>query len=243
MGLCALALGAQEVQKLEYACPEDDIRDFGLTCSEAEPCRVFLELSGVDASGSTVFLSGNLHTDQTTLFGILLSTDDGGQTWTEPAKRLRSATLEEIQFADLQHGWVSGVKLEPLPRDPFLLATSDGGKTWRVRPMFEDARFGSIQQFWFDSAKSGELILDRSQGSTKSYEMYGSMTGGDTWEIKEATRTQPKLAKARPRESGTWRLRVDAPAKAQRVEKRTFTANGERWETIASFSVIAADCK
>src|SRR5947207_984041 len=115
----ACLLAAQEISKVEYACPEDDVRDFGLTCSEDEPCPVFLELAAVEASGSTAFLSGNLHTDQTTLFGILLATEDGGKTWTEPAKRLRSASLDQIQFADFQHGWVSGVKLEPLPRDPF----------------------------------------------------------------------------------------------------------------------------
>src|SRR5262249_27507184 len=149
----------------------------------------------------------NLHTDQTTLFGLLLSSEDGGKTWTEPAKRFKSASLDQIQFTDLQHGWISGVKLEPLPRDPFFLATIDGGKTWRNHPMFEETRFGSILQFTFDSAQSGELILDRSQGANKNYEVYGSMTGGDTWEIKESTRTLPKLAKPRATNS-TWRLRV-----------------------------------
>ena len=241
--LCARLLTAQEVSKVEYACPEDDLQDFGLICSEDEPCRVFLELAAVEASGATAFLTGNLHTDQTTLFGILLASEDGGKTWTEPAKRLRSSMLDQIQFADFQHGWISGVKLEPLPRDPFLLATADGGKTWRSRPMFEDTRFGSIQQFWFDSAQTGELILDRSQGSTKSYEFYDTQTGGDTWNIKEATNKQPRLTKARPRENPTWRLRADAAAKAYRVEKRTATASGERWETIASFSVLAGECK
>ena len=240
---CACLLPAQTASTFEYTCPEDDVRDFGLTCSEEEPCRVFLELAAAEASGTTVFLTGNLHTDQTTLYGILLSSEDGGKTWTEPAKRLRSSALEQIQFADFAHGWVGGVKLEPLPRDPFLLATSDGGKTWRERPMFEDARYGSIQQFWFDSAQTGELIFDRSQGSTKSYELYDTQTAGDTWNIKEATNKQPRLTKARARDNSSLRLRTDAAAKAYRVEKRTATPAGERWETIATFGVLAGECK
>jgi hypothetical protein len=242
LAACLSVLSAQDLQKLDYTCSDEDIHDFGLTCSEEEPCRVFLELSGVNASGSTVFLTGNLHTEQTTLYGLLLSTEDGGKTWTEPAQRLRSASLDQIEFADLQHGWVSGVKLEPLPRDPFLLLTTDGGKTWRPRPLTDDVSFGSILQFWFDSPDSGELILDRSQGSNKSYEIYGSMTGGNSWEIRETTRTQPTLSKAR-RDAPTWRIRVDAPAKVYRVEKRVAAASGTSWETIASFSVLAAECK
>jgi photosystem II stability/assembly factor-like uncharacterized protein len=238
-----LLLAAQDVQKLEYACPEEDVEAFGLTCAEDEPCPVFLELASVDALGSTLFLSGNLHTQQTTLYGVLLSSADGGKTWTEPFKRLRSAALEQIQFADFQHGWVSGEMLDPLPRDPFLLVTADGGKTWRQRPLFEETRFGSILQFWFDSAQSGELVLDRSQGSTPSYELYESMTGGDSWNVKELTKKQPQLSKARSRESATWRVRVDAASKTYRIERRVTEAAGQRFETVAAFAVAAGECK
>jgi photosystem II stability/assembly factor-like uncharacterized protein len=242
MALAGLA-AAQESAVFSFVCTEDDIREFGLTCDEEEPCPVFLEIAAVEAAGSTLVLSGNLHTQATTMFGVLLVSEDGGQSWTEPAKRLKWAALEHIQFADFQHGWVSGVMLEPLPRDPFFMITSDGGKTWRRRPMFDDAHFGSIQQFWFDSEKSGELILDASQGAIRRYEVHATMTGGDSWEVKETTRTQPRLARARPRENPTWRVRVDSAAKAYRVEKRVIQATGEGWETAAVFPVAAGECK
>lgn len=238
--LCAAALAAaQEPAGFEYTCSEDDIKDFGLTCSEQEPCQVFLEIAQAEASGATVALTGNLHTQTTTLWGLLLVSLDGGKSWTEPAKRVKSAALEHIQFTDPQHGWVSGVMLEPLPRNPFFLVTADGGKTWRRRDLFEDTHFGSIQQFWFDSERSGELILDQSQGASASFERYTTMTGGDAWEPVEITRTQPRLARAPPRGDPSWRVRADSRSGSYRVERRA----APNWEMIAEFPIIAAECK
>src|SRR5262249_9035298 len=139
-------LQAEAPLKLEKVCTPQEADALGLTCSEDEPCPVFLELSSVEPDGSTLFLSGNLHTANTTMFGLLLQSEDGGKTWTE-TKRIASAALEQIQFLDFQHGWVTGVKLEPLPRDPFLLETADGGKTWRQNALFEETAYGSIYQF------------------------------------------------------------------------------------------------
>ena len=103
-----------------------------------------------------------------TVFSTLLASDDGGHTWREAHERIRSAGLDRIQFLDAETGWVAGEKLSPLPQDPFLLLTSDGGKTWRARPVFDEAaenRLGSIQQFFFTAKDSGALIIDRGQGS------------------------------------------------------------------------------
>src|SRR5262249_1758203 len=142
------------------------------------------------------------------------------------------------QFIDFQHGWISGVKLEPLPRDPFFLSTSDGGKSWRSNPVLDESGFGSIQQFWFESASTGDLILDRSQGATGRYERYASMTGGSSWELQQVDSKPMRLAKARSKENSSWRVRVDSDAYL--VERRT-AANG--WERVASFAVHAGDCK
>ncbi len=75
------------------------------------PLRRFSsELSSVDGFGANIFVTGNLHTLDTTISGILLTSDDAGKTWSEPAKRVRAAELDQVQFADSQHGWASGVK-------------------------------------------------------------------------------------------------------------------------------------
>jgi photosystem II stability/assembly factor-like uncharacterized protein len=240
---CSGILAAQQASTFAYTCTAEDVDDFGLICSEEEPCPVFLELNELEAVGSTLFLTGNLHTQTTTMWGLLLMSEDGGKTWTEPAQRLKTSALEHIQFVGLAKGWVSGVMLEPLPRNPFLMATTDGGKTWRRYPMFEDAHFGSVQQFWFESDKVGDLVLDASSGSTKKYELYSTQTGGDTWDVKEITKVQPRLTKARPRDTSTWRIRVDSTAKVYRVEQRVAQASGSQWQTIATFPVVAGACQ
>lgn len=229
---------AQDPRKLDSVCTPADEDAFGLTCSEDEPCAVYIELSSIEANGSALFITGNLHTVNTTMYGLLLQTDDGGQTWTEPNKRLRTSALEQIQFLDFQHGWISGTKLEPLPRDPFILSTNDGGKSWRENPLFEDSTFGSIQQFWFDTPTEGELVLDRSQGPTSRFERYVSMTAGSSWELQQTDSKPIHLAKAKPRENSSFRIRAEAGI--YHVERRT-AAGG--WETIARFAIHTGDCK
>ena len=131
-----ILLAAEDPVRVDYACPAADIDKFGLTCSENEPCEVFWELAGAEGVGSTIFAAGNLHTVTTTLYGVLLASEDGGKTWSEPTQRIEGAVLDQVQFPDFQHGWASGVMEEPLARDPFFLVTTDGGKTWRRRPLF-----------------------------------------------------------------------------------------------------------
>jgi photosystem II stability/assembly factor-like uncharacterized protein len=133
-----------------------------------------------------LFLAGNLHTGTTTLFGVVMVSEDGGKTWTEPVKRVRSAAFDQIEFLDFAKGWISGQIIEPLARDPFLLLTRDGGKTWAQRALFEDPRYGSIGQFWFDSPEHGELVID-TEGGNPRHERYESNTGGESWEMKETT--------------------------------------------------------
>src|SRR5215831_4690034 len=118
---------------LPYSCTVEDVQAAGLACTAEEPCPVYLELTGVESVGSRIFLSGNLHTDTVTLSTTLLGSEDNGRTWREVHDRIHSATLDRIQFLDAETGWSAGETLSPLPQDPFLLHTVDGGKTWRQR--------------------------------------------------------------------------------------------------------------
>jgi hypothetical protein len=242
--LCVLlaasaSLEAQSAFRIPYACTEEDVDAFGLTCSPQEPCPIYAELVSVDSLSGRLFVTGNLHTVSGTLYGLVLVSDDGGKTWTEPVKRERWWSFDQIQFADLQHGWINGAVLQPLPKDAFLLVTADAGKTWRMRPLAEETRFGSISQFWFESPTVGELVLDQSQGSTGKYELYGTQTGGESWELKGVTTTAPKLAKTVPRENPTWRLRPDPTSKTIRLEQRMT----EGYKAVTSFEIHVSDCK
>ncbi len=193
-----------------YECPPADVEQFGLNCSEDQPCPVFLELAAVEAVGSRVFITGNLHTRDTTLFSLLLASEDGGITWTEPTARLRNAALEQIEFFDPQTGWISGESIDPLARNPFLTITTDGGKTWRQKPLLDDTKYGTIAQFHFDSKSNGELVLDASQGRTTRQELYETMTGGESWEVKQMSNKPLKLKNSRSTDQAGWRVRADA---------------------------------
>jgi photosystem II stability/assembly factor-like uncharacterized protein len=230
--LCA-SVFAQPV-KVEYTCSPGDVDSFGFSCSPEEPCSVLLELSSVEAVGARLFVAGNLHTASTTMYGILLSSEDGGKSWTEPLKRLRASAFEQVQFLDLSTGWISGESIDPLPRDPFLLITTDGGANWRQKPLLEESRSGFVAQFWFDSPTTGELVLDRRHAGGTTHEIYQTKTGGESWEMKESS-TKPVTLKGRKENS--WRLRADG--KIYHLERRGPAA----WEPVTSFSILVAECK
>ena len=233
--LSPVALAQTPIQ-LKYECSPEDVETFGLPCTEDEPCPVFLELSSAEAAGPKLFAAGNLHTGSTTLFGVLLASEDNGVTWTEPFPRIRASALEQIEFFDPQTGWASGGSLDPLSRNPFLLVTADGGKTWRQRPMFDDTKYGAITQFHFTSRTAGELLMDVSQGRNTRQELYGSGTGGESWELKQSS-TKP-LRLTAPAKPAVWRMRADAASKTLRLEH----ANGRAWDLITSFAIHVADC-
>lgn len=225
-----------------FTCTAEDIQAAGLTCSEQEPCPVYLELTGVESIGSRIFLTGNLHSPVVTLDSELLGSADGGRTWRELHQRIRSASLDRIQFVDAQTGWASGELTSPLPQDPFLLLTTDGGETWRERPVFgEDAEdhLGAVQQFWFADRSIGSLIIDRGQGSdSDEYELYESANGGESWNIKQSS-AKPLRLRAAAGDSSGWRLRADRATESFQVEHR----QGSEWRAVASFLVRAGACK
>jgi len=226
---------------LPFACTDEDITAFGMTCTEEHPCPVYAQLSGLQPLGSKLFVTGNLHDGATTMYSLLLVSEDNGRTWEEPVDRMRGAGLEHIQFIDFETGWISGELLQALPRDPFFLLTTDGGKSWRRRPVYSEARIGAIDQFHFESRTAGTLVIDRMQsGEAGRFERYESMTGGDTWMIREVTQKRPRLRVSQETYANPdWRLQADAKSKAHRVERK----NGARWETVAAFTVKVGECK
>jgi hypothetical protein len=227
---------------LPFQCTDEDIRASGLTCTEEEPCPVFLELTVSSSAGSRILAAGNLHTDSVTLYSTLLASEDAGHTWTEIHERMRAAALDRIQFLDGEKGWISGEELSPLPQNPFLLVTSDGGKTWKRRPIFSEeaeSRFGAIQQFYFTAKDKGSLTVDRGQGGDVGrYALFESPDGGDNWQIKQES-TKPIPQKVPQPAAPDWRIRVDAPSKSFHIEHR----QGERWSQVAAFQVKLDSCK
>ncbi|MBI4877132.1 MAG: hypothetical protein HY822_21060 [Acidobacteria bacterium] len=226
--------------RIPFQCGEDDIHALGLDCTAEAPCAVFLELTGLEIAGAKIFASGNLHTATTTLASILLASEDEGKTWTEPHERIRSAGLEQIQFVDFERGWVAGQQLQAVPRDPFFLVTTDGGKSWRRRPVAGEGQVGAIEQFWFDSRTDGLVAIDRMQSAETGarHSIYESRTGGEGWSIREVSARPLKLKRAAG-QNPDRRLRADARSKSFVLERRT----GGRWQILASFLVETGVCR
>ncbi len=237
--------------KLEYAgkplvldtpaCTDEEIQVLGLSCTREDPCPVYLELAAHEVAGNTIILTGNTHSREATFASVLLLSEDLGKTWVEPHARIKSAVLDQAQFIDFQNGWVAGQIIQQLPRDPFLLITNDGGRTWRRRPLYEDARVGSIEQFWFETKNNGGLIVDRTRAGDPraKFEFYESQTGGSSWTLREVNSKpiQPKRAKL-PVPNGDFRLRADGKLNAYRLERR----QGAQWQTLAAFALNLSPC-
>lgn len=226
--------------RIPYVCTEDDIRSFGMTCTERDPCSIFLQAVAMESVGAKVFVTGNLHNGASTMYSILLASDDEGKTWREPHERLRAAGLEQIRFVDFENGWISGQTLAAFPRDPFFLITTDGGKTWRHRLVFAEGKIGSIEQFWFQSKTQGSLVLDRTLSGEVGgrYELHETMTGGESWAIRQVS-GQPLRIKAPEPAGAGWRLRSDAATRSHRLERQA----GQRWQSVAAFLVQPGECK
>lgn len=228
--------------QVSFECTEEDLRESGLSCTADHPCPVYLELAALEPVGAKIFVVGNIHTASTTLYSVLLASEDSGKTWNEPFSRIPGAVLDRIQFTDFQRGWIGGQIVRNLPRDPFLLLTTDGGSTWRRRPLFEENRIGAIELFRFDSPESGTLWLDRSQsGETEAlYERYESQTGGESWMLREvSSRPILKESERSTQPVSGWRLRPQAASDSYRIEK----LEGEQWRVVATFLISISECR
>lgn len=233
----AACVPAQE--KVPFSCVADDLAAAGMSCSDQYPCPIYLELSGISGLGKNLALAGNFHGLSATLYSVLLLSEDGGATWKEPTARISNAALDQVQLFDAQHGWAAGETQVPLARDPFFLITSDGGTSWRQKPLTEDGGVGAIQKFWFDTASHGEVIIDAGRSAEGGrYTLYESHTGADNWNVASRTTQVPRLRRAPAFEDVDYRIGTDSKSHAFTVEKR----EGEKWNRIASFLIQVANC-
>lgn len=236
----SLPAAAQTVQ-LASVCADEEIRDFGLVCDEDEPCPVLLEIAGVEPVGSRLFAAGNLHTGQATLWSLLMVSDDGGKTWLEPYARQRGVALDMVQFVDPENGWVSGHLAGTLARDPFMLRTNDGGKTWRRSPLYRDSTVAFIEQFWFDNKDQGMMIVQRRGVPAGRYQSLETRDGGATWMLRETGEDAIGGRRARGAASSNpaWRVRADNKSNTLRIER----LEGKQWRAAAVFPLVVGACK
>jgi hypothetical protein len=218
-------------------CADEDFQWAGMVCSTDDPCPIYLEVIAVESVAGRIFAAGNIHSSSVTLYSELLASDDNGKTWREASDRIRGAGFDRIQFADADTGWVSGQALFPFSRNPFLLVTTDGGKTWDRENVFAEERPGDLYDFVFTSKRDGRLVFDLGRGGgANRFELYESRDGGESWSLR-GTSARPPALRAAPA-TPDWRTRVDAPTESFLIEKR----DGADWASLAAFAVSLGGC-
>lgn len=236
ISLCGGVFG-QTPFSIPFTCNEDQMQFTGAVCSPSEPCPIYVELNTIFAQRDQIFIAGNLHTDSATFSSILLASADAGLSWKEPVERLQGRAFDQIQFADAQHGWAAGETQNPLPRDPFVELTTDGGNTWREYAVSEEGTPGAVVRFWFDSARHGELIVDAGRAAAGGrYQVYESETGGTSWTLHSKTDDMPKQPVAH--EPTDVRIRPAKDGKTLAIE----TLAGTVWHSQTSIPIEAARC-
>ena len=236
----AILTNQGEPMAVGYRCVEEDLQWAGMSCSD-DPCDIYLELAAVAAQKNRILVAGNLHSASATLGSILLQSEDSGATWSERAARVRGDAIEQLQFLDSDHAWAAGETQYPLARDPFVLITTDGGMSWRERPVEEEGNAGSVQRIWFDSPQHGELIVNGGKGRGKGqYFIFESDSGGESWKLA-STADRPPLLRNAPVTTGdaNWRISTSKDGNSYRIESRT----GDDWTTVSSFLVEPARCR
>jgi hypothetical protein len=228
--------------KLPLECRYADLLRAGLVCNEDVPCDLSLELVAVRGSKTSVFAIGNVYTPAATVSSILLGSHDGGTTWTEATARVPAASLEIIQFADDQNGWVGGQERDIDDSSlPFLFITRDGGRFWDRRNIWDASadRSGAILEFYFESPRHGFLVIERSPSDEYSYELYETMNGGRSWSPRRISGEKPTIRRglSEPNEV-EWRLNEDASGGTYDIETR----DGDAWRKVASFSSDIGTC-
>lgn len=229
---------------LSFECGSKQIEDAGMVCTEEEPCPVYLELSGVEMVGAKLFVAGNFHTETAILASLLLVSEDEGKSFAEAHPRLPNSLLDQVQFVDFQHGFVSGNVAGSLAKDPFFLKTADGGKTWRQVAVFEDGGFGVIGSFQFSSPAQGSLTIEGARGRGRFRRME-TVTGGESWMTRELLDQAPAKERAARGSAAAaaptpaWRVRGEAASKTLRLERR----EAGKWALAAAFQLAAGACK
>ena len=99
----------------------------------------------------------------------ILATSDGGTTWEaqDASSAGRDASLNSVTFVDATHGWAAGsVWHKSASTDtPLILATSDGGATWKAQDASAGGSTGMVNEVCFLDAAHGWAVGTNPTGS------------------------------------------------------------------------------
>ena len=225
-----------EVERLEYA---------GIRCSAEQPCQFFLELVAVASENDWVVLAGEVHTADATYESIVLSSSDGGDTWTESAERIVAGGIGAVSIVDGEHAFVAGQQGDTATGEfPVLLSTDDtaaGWDLWKVAPGGNPAR-GLVVEFRADSPRHGYLILESLASTGDPFQLLETYNAGRSWSMRQISAEQPRIpGPRRTLAIADWRLRPDSGA-GQYVLAHSSSTDPSGWAEKARFNYSLGTC-
>lgn len=105
----------------------------------------------------------------------ILSTDDGGATWTDRSPTGYTPDRAGASFADADHAWLPARSVDS--NQPALLRTADGGRTWL--PALAPAGYAAYQRY----GESAGVAASFENGDAGNFDVrfYETQDGGMTW--------------------------------------------------------------
>ena len=159
-------------------------------------------IAGTDARLSSITFAdaqhgwavGSVYDDSAgTLSPLILATTDAGATWyAQNAGNAGNggAQLASISFIDVRRGWAVGQSSSQSgAQSAVILATTDGGATWRAQNAGSAGSSAGLSDVAFSDAAHGWAVgssYDSSQSGGFSFLILATSDGGATWNSQEA---------------------------------------------------------
>ena len=120
---------------------------------------------------------------------LIIATTDGGATW--KAQDISGADgkgllLYSVNFVDASHGWAVGVSSSISGYAHTILATTDGGATWKAQDAGSAASGGQLNSVYFVDAKTGWAVGFGSSFNGTAPVILATTDGGTTWKAQDA---------------------------------------------------------
>lgn len=233
------------VISLSAVCDVDRLEYAGIRCSADRPCELFLELVSIASEGDWMILAGEVHTTEATYESVVLTSRDGGATWTESAERVPAGGIESISIVDAQTAFVAGQQGDTATGEiPFLLVTDDGGVSWETRMVETGGEKveGLVVAFQADTTSHGYLTLEQLAATGDAYRLYETYNGGRSWSIRQISADQPQIPGPRLAiKTENWSVRPDSASGEFIVAQRS-SSSSSGWADQGRFAGTVGAC-
>jgi photosystem II stability/assembly factor-like uncharacterized protein len=150
-------------------------------------------VSFVDAAHGWAVGSRPLNDGTYSTVSVILATSDGGASWVvQNATSARDINqLNAVHFVDAAHGWAVGMREDSAGHAAggVILATSDGGATWKTQEEGTTGKAGALYSVVFTDTLHGWAVGYGGSGAVKNTGpvILATVDGGATWKAQDAS--------------------------------------------------------